>query len=59
MENSDDEPTDVPTDDSDDEWADVKTYECEECGNRLTAEHQPGRCPECGGPVVDISIPRE
>jgi len=24
-------------------------YECLDCGNIVTAETQPGECPECGG----------
>lgn len=34
-------------------------YECADCDHRVEAEHQPGECPECGGEMKDISVPRE
>lgn len=34
-------------------------YECGNCGYRMEAEHQPETCPECGGVMMDISVPRE
>ena len=37
----------------------LKVYECNECGHRVHAEHQPVTCPECGGEMIDISQPRE
>lgn len=54
-----DESVDAVMDDFDDPSADVKTYECDDCGHRMEAEHQPGECPECGGEMVDISVSRE
>lgn len=35
------------------------TYECGSCGHRLEAESHPQNCPECGGAMQDISVPRE
>ncbi|WP_232687458.1 rubrerythrin-like domain-containing protein [Halobacterium zhouii] len=35
------------------------TYECNDCGNRMKAEHQPEVCPKCGGDMIDISVSRE
>lgn len=35
------------------------TYECQECGHRLEADHQPEACPECGGAMQDLSVSRE
>jgi len=37
----------------------VKVYECNECGHRVHAEHQPGPCPVCEGEMMDISQSRE
>jgi CBS domain-containing protein len=34
-------------------------YECIECSSRVTAEHGPERCPECGGNLQNISVARE
>lgn len=34
-------------------------YECVECGNRITADHQPEACPECGGPTRNLSVSRD
>jgi CBS domain-containing protein len=34
-------------------------YECADCGNRLTGEHGPDECPECGGTLRNISVARE
>ena len=45
--------------DADEERADVKTYECDECGHRVEADHQPVECPECGGDMIDLSVSRE
>ena len=59
----DDEPTDERVDpapeDSDDASAETKIYECADCEYRLTAEHHPGECPNCGGEMIDISVSRE
>lgn len=27
----------------------TSTFECLQCGNMVTAESNPGECPECGG----------
>lgn len=35
------------------------TYECTECGDRISAEEQPVACPECGEHMRNISKPRE
>jgi rubrerythrin len=35
------------------------TYECLECGNRIEADSRPESCPNCGGTMRDISVPRE
>ncbi len=37
----------------------VRVFECRECSARIEAEHSPGPCPECGGDLQDISVPRE
>lgn len=37
----------------------VRTFECRDCSTRIEASHAPGECPECGGEVQDISVPRE
>ena len=37
----------------------TKEYECANCGNRVRAESHPGTCQECGGELVDVSVPRE
>ena len=34
-------------------------YECTACAIRLRAEHQPAFCPDCGGQMADLSVPRE
>lgn len=34
-------------------------YECFDCGARTTADSQLVECPECGGDVRNISVPRE
>lgn len=34
-------------------------YECVECGNRITSDHQPESCPECGGPTRNLSVSRD
>lgn len=46
-------------DDYDEDSADVKTYECDDCGHRMQVEHQPETCPNCGGDMIDISVSRE
>ena len=46
-------------DDLGDADAAVKTYECDACGHRMQADHQPGECPACDGGVVDVSVSRE
>lgn len=35
------------------------TYECMECSYRTKADKRPGKCPECGGQMQNISISRE
>lgn len=35
------------------------TYECVDCGHRIEADERPGECPECGGEMQNISVPRE
>jgi rubrerythrin len=35
------------------------TYECYECGHRVTDSGHPGGCPECAGKVRNIAVPRE
>ena len=39
--------------------SDVKIYECSDCGHRMEADHQPEKCPKCGGDMLDISVSRE
>ncbi|ERG91166.1 MAG: putative signal-transduction protein containing cAMP-binding and CBS domain protein [Haloquadratum walsbyi J07HQW1] len=34
-------------------------YECVECGNRITSDHQPEACPECGGQTRNLSVSRD
>jgi CBS domain-containing protein len=34
-------------------------YECVDCGARITADHRPGACPECGGRTRNIGVSRE
>ena len=34
-------------------------YECVDCSSRVTAEHGPEQCPECGGSLRNISVARE
>lgn len=34
------------------------TYECSECGHRVTADEQPVECPDCGGRMGNVSKPR-
>jgi Zn finger protein HypA/HybF involved in hydrogenase expression len=35
------------------------TYECYECGHRVTVSGHRGGCPECAGTVRTIAVPRE
>ncbi|WP_227373745.1 rubrerythrin-like domain-containing protein [Haladaptatus halobius] len=35
------------------------TYECENCGNRVSAPQSPGDCPKCGGEMRNVSVARE
>ncbi|WP_227378362.1 rubrerythrin-like domain-containing protein [Haladaptatus halobius] len=35
------------------------THECQDCGHRVEADDQPGECQNCGGPMQNISLPRE
>lgn len=58
-EGSEDETVSGGVQDADEASADVKTYECDNCGHRMEAEHQPGECPECGGEMIDIDVSRE
>ena len=57
--NENDDAVGASMDDYDAESADVKTYECDNCGHRMKAEHQPEVCPVCGGDMFDISVSRE
>jgi len=34
-------------------------YECRGCGSRQSATRMPESCPECGGFVRNIAVPRE
>jgi rubrerythrin len=45
--------------DSSPDRAETYTYECESCGRRMEASHQPMQCPVCGGDMQNISRPRE
>jgi predicted transcriptional regulator len=36
-----------------------RTFECIDCGHRLSADVRPEDCPECGGQLRNISVPRE
>lgn len=54
-----DETVDATERDRQEGTADTNIYECNECGNRVEAEHQPETCPECGGDMIDISVSRE
>ncbi|WP_254535275.1 rubrerythrin-like domain-containing protein [Halomarina litorea] len=33
------------------------TYVCNDCGKRIEADNSPGKCPECGGELENISKP--
>ncbi|WP_435154304.1 rubrerythrin-like domain-containing protein [Haladaptatus sp. DFWS20] len=35
------------------------TYECENCGERVSALQHPGECPKCGGEMRNVSVSRE
>jgi CBS domain-containing protein len=35
------------------------TYECADCGYRVTADSQPETCPKCGGRMRNLSVARE
>lgn len=35
------------------------TYECSDCLHREQATDFPGSCPECGGTLRNIAVPRE
>lgn len=39
--------------------ADGGTYECNGCRHRERADSYPGTCPECGGEMRNIAVPRE
>lgn len=41
------------------ETAPPHRYECPECTQQVTAEEQPGTCPDCGATMHNISVPRE
>jgi ribosomal protein L37E len=34
-------------------------YECRECGGRSWSDERLGACPECGGAVENLAVPRE
>ncbi|WP_276260967.1 rubrerythrin-like domain-containing protein [Haloglomus litoreum] len=35
------------------------TYECYDCSGRVVVDGHQGACPDCGGNVRNISVPRE
>lgn len=35
------------------------TYECADCGYRVTADSHPETCPKCGGRMRNLSVARE
>ncbi len=37
---------------------DEQLFECRDCEARLRADGQPGKCPECGGVLRNIGVPR-
>ncbi len=39
--------------------AEQSYYECIACGDREVSAEHVGRCPDCGGAVRNIAIPRE
>jgi rubrerythrin len=43
---------------TDDDNTTDDTYECLDCGTRLTADDRPGECPDCGGRLQNITVPR-
>lgn len=38
---------------------DAYRYECPGCGARTRADQPLGSCPDCGGSVRNIAVPRE
>ena len=34
-------------------------YECVVCNERIESTERVGKCPECGGTVQNIAVPRE
>ena len=57
--NSEDGTASGGVEDVDEESADTKTYECDNCGYRTEADHQPVECPQCGGDMIDLDVSRE
>lgn len=39
--------------------ANTTTYECHDCPHRVSASGFPVSCPECGGAMRNIGVPRE
>jgi Zn finger protein HypA/HybF involved in hydrogenase expression len=37
---------------------DVRHFECRECSHRHVATSSLLGCPDCGGPVTNLSVPR-
>jgi rubrerythrin len=56
---SQNEPVSGGVADLDEEEAEERTYECDNCDYRMEASHQPGECPQCGGSMIDINVSRE
>lgn len=39
---------------------DDATFECVDCGHRVeAADERPSSCPECGGNLQNVSVPRD
>lgn len=39
--------------------SDGATYECHDCLSRHQTDDFPGECPDCGGKLRNIAVPRE
>jgi Zn finger protein HypA/HybF involved in hydrogenase expression len=44
---------------SDPYTAEKSRYECVECLHRVTTDDTVGACPECGGRMKNVAVPRE
>lgn len=42
-----------------DSTPDTTTFECLECGSRTTDPAEDRVCPDCGGSLLNISVPRD